>query len=131
MRPVRPDPSTLRYLSFDHRRRLIHHQPIQRNTFDGALERIEVDWLPNEAVGAQTVGAHEVFVEIGGREDDDGNVLREWMCANASEDVDARDLWQLQVEQDEHWRVPRVATRVSADAKEIVTGRLAIAHDHE
>src|SRR5580700_5593417 len=51
------------------RRRLVHHQPVIAEPFDGRAELVEINRLLNVAVDPQPVALHHVLFLFGGGQD--------------------------------------------------------------
>lgn len=97
---------------------------------NGTRERVVVNRLANVAVGAQRVGTRDVFLFVGGGEDNDWHRPRPCFAPHRLKHFQPTDLGQLQVEQDEVRHVAHVAMCECANGVEKIPCVCAVFQDN-
>ena len=111
--------------------RLVQEEPEEPQRLGRFGELREVHGLAHVGVGAQRVAAQDVLVLLGRGEDDDRQELRALVGADAAQDLQAVDLRQLQVEQDDGWKLAGISARVRSGAEEVVERGGPVARDDD
>lgn len=79
----------------------IHREPVETELTHGVDELVEIDGFADVGICAQLVALDDVSLFVRRRQHHDGKRLGRRLLANLCENLEAGDLGQLQVEQDE------------------------------
>jgi len=112
------------------RRAFVEEQPVKTELAYGVDEFGEIDGLAHVTIGAQAVALEAIPFLIGGGENDHGEELGLGSGTQTAQHLQAIDLRQLQIENDDLRDDGRVAVGVGAGGEQIVQGFGAIASHH-
>jgi len=118
-------------MSAAYRRGGIEHQPIEPELAHGFDERVEIHRLAHIAVDAELIAGDDVALFVRRGEDGYRQQRGAGIGAQALQDLQAVDLGQLEIEQDQLRLDQGIAPGMVAGAKQIIQRLGAIARDDD
>jgi hypothetical protein len=112
-------------------RGFVEDEPVEAELARGFHELIEVDGLANVAVGTQAVAIGAVLLFIGRGENDDGEKLGAFVGAELAEDLEAVELGEFEVKQNDFRERGKRRGGIGTGSEEIVESFAAIAGDDD
>src|SRR5476651_2736745 len=117
--------ASLAYSGF--RWRAIEHQPVHPDHLHGVPELVEIDRLGDVTVDAEGVAFHHIALFGRRGQHDHRDITRSRIAANLPQYFQAIDQRQLQIEQDNPWKLIKAPAGVGTLAEEEIQGFLAVA----